>query len=637
MSETADPYDSAERHCDIVMKGGITSGVVYPSAVCELAQAFRFRNIGGTSAGAIAAAATAAAEYGRREGRGTGFAGLADLPRRLAEELPEGESRLQSLFQPGDETRPLFRVLIAAIGTARPGRKIVRTARAALSAFPEGAWLGALAGLLPSFALLAALPGADSLAGRAGYTGALLCTLAVAGLGALLGAAMALVSRACAAIPAHDFGLCRGYDLARNDPAHPRGAPPLTEWLTGLFDELAGKRPEEGPLTFGDLEPDRDQEGAIHLEVMTSCVTLGRPFRLPLDSGLFYFRRRDLERFFPPRVVEWMVSHPRQGGGETPEALLQVDGEPLHPLPAPADLPVVVAVRMSLSFPLLISAVPLWAIDWSRADDGDDGDEAGERQAAPRPERCWFSDGGLASNLPIHFFDAPLPRWPAVAIDLVEGLPLSDDEAENVILPRTNSAGLLSSWTRFGSSWGGGQLVSFLLSLINVMQNWRDETQTKMPGYRDRIAHILLGKREGGINLGMERDTLERLTRRGYWAGFKLKERFAGPAPPGELSWDNHRWVRYRSAMDAMQEMLFELRAAYDERRPGERSYEELILRAEGVEPRSYPLRSESRKERFAVMTRELMDFARKLEADPTFDEARPPRPRGELRIVPRV
>lgn len=55
-------YAAAHRNCDIVMKGGITSGIVYPRAVSELAKSFHFKNIGGTSAGAIAAAATAAAE-----------------------------------------------------------------------------------------------------------------------------------------------------------------------------------------------------------------------------------------------------------------------------------------------------------------------------------------------------------------------------------------------------------------------------------------------------------------------------------------------------------------------------------------------------------------------------------------------
>jgi hypothetical protein len=52
---------------DLTMQGGMTSGVVYPLAACELATKFRFRNVGGASAGAIAAALTAAAELGRSE------------------------------------------------------------------------------------------------------------------------------------------------------------------------------------------------------------------------------------------------------------------------------------------------------------------------------------------------------------------------------------------------------------------------------------------------------------------------------------------------------------------------------------------------------------------------------------------
>ncbi len=45
--------------CDLVMKGGITSGIVYPPALDELQKMYSFNSIGGTSAGAIAAAAAA--------------------------------------------------------------------------------------------------------------------------------------------------------------------------------------------------------------------------------------------------------------------------------------------------------------------------------------------------------------------------------------------------------------------------------------------------------------------------------------------------------------------------------------------------------------------------------------------------
>ena len=50
------------------MKGGVTSGVIYPLALCELAREFRLRNVGGASAGAIAASFAAAAEVGGNYG-----------------------------------------------------------------------------------------------------------------------------------------------------------------------------------------------------------------------------------------------------------------------------------------------------------------------------------------------------------------------------------------------------------------------------------------------------------------------------------------------------------------------------------------------------------------------------------------
>ena len=44
--------------CDLVMKGGITSGVVYPLAIVEISRAFRLKCIGGASATAPRPAST---------------------------------------------------------------------------------------------------------------------------------------------------------------------------------------------------------------------------------------------------------------------------------------------------------------------------------------------------------------------------------------------------------------------------------------------------------------------------------------------------------------------------------------------------------------------------------------------------
>lgn len=60
-----EPIQQDLLECDLIMKGGTTSGIVYPKAIHHLSQYYRFRSIGGASAGAIAAALTAAAEFGR--------------------------------------------------------------------------------------------------------------------------------------------------------------------------------------------------------------------------------------------------------------------------------------------------------------------------------------------------------------------------------------------------------------------------------------------------------------------------------------------------------------------------------------------------------------------------------------------
>src|SRR5829696_3936772 len=70
--------------CDLVMKGGITSGIVYPPAIVEIARDHRLRSIGGSSAGAIAAVSAAAAELGRQRGH-DGFGELGRIPAELAQ------------------------------------------------------------------------------------------------------------------------------------------------------------------------------------------------------------------------------------------------------------------------------------------------------------------------------------------------------------------------------------------------------------------------------------------------------------------------------------------------------------------------------------------------------------------------
>ena len=97
-------WASPTKECDLIMKGGITSGVIYPGAACQLAETYRFRQVGGASAGAIAAAFVVAAELGRDRPAPAGFAGLE----RIADDLG---SNLSTLFQPTKATKGAFGIL----------------------------------------------------------------------------------------------------------------------------------------------------------------------------------------------------------------------------------------------------------------------------------------------------------------------------------------------------------------------------------------------------------------------------------------------------------------------------------------------------------------------------------------------
>jgi predicted acylesterase/phospholipase RssA len=91
------------KECDLVMKGGVASGIVYPQAILTLAQKYRFRAVGGSSAGAIAAALAVAAEYGRERG---GFETLDTIRISL---LRRGA--IKALFQPSAHTKPLWEAI----------------------------------------------------------------------------------------------------------------------------------------------------------------------------------------------------------------------------------------------------------------------------------------------------------------------------------------------------------------------------------------------------------------------------------------------------------------------------------------------------------------------------------------------
>jgi predicted acylesterase/phospholipase RssA len=623
-------------YCDLVMKGGITSGIVYPLAVVKLAAEYKFKSIGGASAGAIAAAATAAAECGRRNGIPDTFNELAQVARTMAK-----GNNLLDLFQPSPGTRPVFQVLIDVLVAKGAGAKLWAAVKGLFKGFPVAALAGALIGVALPF---------DFYATHSASLGAsiVLGSLWVV-LGATTGALIHFAVTAVREIASNGFGLCPGFDENQTGA----GAP-LTNWLDSLLNRLAGKTGPD-PLTFGDLwsAPQDDAERllterAVDLQVMTTNLTHGRPYWLPfpprrvdasgksifVDSPIFYFDPARWRKLFPSTVVDWMEKHAMTltssdpaavpaGETEQPGArpVTTADGAILVPLPEMEDLPVVVAARMSLSFPGLISAVPLHSVDYTAG-----GNQTLGKNAAANAEICWFSDGGICSNFPIHFFDSPLPRWPTFGINLKSPHPDHLAEADLVWLPTANRDGLAETWNRFDQGSATNRLAGFAGAILGAMQNWRDAMQTRVPGYRDRVVHISLGPEEGGLNLKMDETTIKHLVARGERAGELLLT----------FDFDNHVWVRYRSLMSTMDAFLGDLAESYTHPLPENQAIWQIIEGKGTTQPPSY--RWNLPQATFApTAAKELVDVALKWPPPAAGFRAGCPRPEPELRITPQI
>jgi hypothetical protein len=301
------------------------------------------------------------------------------------------------------------------------------------------------------------------------------------------------------------------------------------------------------------------RERSIDLRCVTTCATFRRPFELPFrieDQKIFAFDPKEWERYFPTRIVEFLV---RKASGIKSETLAR-DGK----LPLPIeDLPVVVAARMSLSFPLFFTMIPLWCANF---------------HLPKKPlMRVWFSDGGVTSNFPMHRFDALYPRWPTIGLNLRH-----TDESNKPQRKRLREKGgmvylpsqrgqALDLWDNFAqASDSQDALLGFAKALFSSAQEWHDNAFLRLPGYRDRSVEIWLKKKEGGMHIGMAPETVRNLIDRGREAGQLAVARFADLPANEAMSWQGHRWARFRSGMSGLMETLQRLDASLGADMPGD-------------------------------------------------------------------
>jgi len=616
MDSSSDPSDPTVEYCDLVMKGGITSGVVYPLAITELSQRYLFRNIGGTSAGAVAAVVTAAAEFGRRSDNPSAYDLLGRLPGKLGT-----DGLLLRLFQPSTATARIFRVVLAVLKAKSVPARIFTGVWTLLRQFWGSALLGMLCGAAVPVLLFLICRGPLAVYGVLGFLWITVTSAAMVLIGAGIDALETTVK--------NGFGFCSGFDRQS------KGGPPLTNWLHEQIQTVAGKDLAT-PLTFGDLWKAPAMAGetltgpAINLQVVTTNLTLGRPFTIPFESHAFYFDENQFKELFPESVVQQMIAKSPPKPNETVRSR---KGDVLHRLPEGADLPVVVAARMSLSFPVLLSAVPLYLPDYPHKTTADETDRTDLEESKPaihvNADLCWFSDGGICSNFPMHFFDSPLPRWPTFGIDLQPDRSQNAKSNEQLVWfpprPRSGSQLLLNDFDQ-GSNWE--RLCGFLGAILNTMQDWRDNLQATAAGYRDRIVHIKLRPDEGGLNLNMPRSVIDNLSDRGRIAGQMILKHF---------DFSSHMYARYRITMCALERYLNDLDHSWTHPLSQDTEGQDYI-RGTKVPPHYQP-RSQSLRQLMLAALTQLVNLSQSWQSghgNQSFSKDGAPRPEPILRSQPK-
>jgi hypothetical protein len=682
-SDTGTTTQASEAlECDIVMAGGVTSGIIYPGAVEVISRRYRFRSIGGTSVGAIAAAATAAAGYGRQTGKNLdAFIELGQLAETLGQKASDGRSRLFHLFTGEPSTRPLFAFLTPLFSGGGSLHKAFNLLGAGLS-FGQVLVPVAIVGVL-GVAICARLTAIDIM-----FVPILVLMAATASLVTWFVATALLFSRKLLpAWRANGYGVCTGMSCP-DVKEHALAFEGLTPWMYGVIQKLAGL-PADRPLTFGDLwtaggEPDDDAERkprAIELAMIASDLSRKRTVQLPFieSPSPLYVEKSVLTAYFPQAVVNWMVDH----AGHMRDDIADPD---VIRLPRPRDLPVVFGARLSLSFPILLSALPLKTPDFAKG-----ADKSGKLAL----RRVWISDGWLTSNFPIHFFDSPIPSRPTFCLNLVsfesevtvegaEGATASaasdhsggamaeprnpertasrrvdvrekrqqdpnvDDPVWRFIAMPRGARGALAIFTPFDKAGGAG-VGAFLSAALNTARFWSDNQLLLAPGVRDRVVNIGLRDDEGGLNLDMAADVIAELDWRGRAAGLLISSRFDPDCEidpqTGEVNdkgFADHRWTRYRSFMAAFEDTsrhFARSRRASDQaaQARGEPSLDELIDSGDHSYPILVGARSFFRQvtDDYEELALDMADRTRTHEEE-TFNRVRAPGAKPPAGAAPR-
>ncbi len=432
---------------------------------------------------------------------------------------------------------------------------------------------------------------------------AVILALVVGYLGGLLAFVIRIAWVLLHNVPNNFQGIVKGHDPdwdKAGDHSHSHGRRSgsrkpsrlLVDWLSERIDNMAGPelQKEEGgarhPLTFTDLS------GAdITLTMVSANLNHGIPYKLPFSSdNIFLFKKSELAQFFPAYIVDWMTRHTGDSRNYTLDSAgnsctLRRNNLPggvkgdYYFVPQGGDLPVVVAMRMSLSIPVFFSAVPLHGITAQALAKLKNRPDTLLKEEDGDVRMSLFCDGGTTNNFPIHFFDAWLPSHPTFGINLTAmpadavpegkggriasnfisanfsanvkenlGANALDDTVPDIVLPKPDEL-QNPEWKPLSNP------IEMFRAMVDTAREAHDNLQTMLPGYRERIVQIRLKQDEGGMNLDMTPDTIKAIQKKGKEAAQQFRVR--------NFNFDHHRWTRFLALMSRLEKELEAMHHAY--------------------------------------------------------------------------
>jgi hypothetical protein len=107
---------------------------------------------------------------------------------------------------------------------------------------------------------------------------------------------------------------------------------------------------------------------------------------------------------------------------------------------------------------------------------------------------------------------------------------------------------------------------------------------------------------------------------------------------PRTISWDGHRWIRFRLTMGALEDYLRALRTSFMEVDDNDKTFENMMMRGSDEDPDAFHWMNMAQRNHALRMTSQLLDLIDRWQKDRySLSSGHMPEPRSRLKMEPDI